>query len=41
MGGPERLQKQYICTTAEHNRDFNAKGGLQAWTTAAETIADM
>lgn len=41
MGGPGRLEEDFICTTAACDRDFNRKGGIQAWTTAAENITDI
>jgi hypothetical protein len=41
MGGPGRHEELFVCTTSESTEQFNAAGGIQAWTTATETIADM
>jgi hypothetical protein len=41
MGGPGRLEENFICTTRESVQEFNAKGGVPMWTTAAEAITDM
>jgi hypothetical protein len=41
MGGPGRLEEQSVCGTRKSVREFDVKGGTNAWTTAAKTIADM
>jgi len=41
MGGPGRLEEDYLCTTLASVHNFNADGGVSAWTTAAETITDL
>jgi len=41
MGGPGRLEEQYVCSSLASVRNFNAQGGIQAWMPVAEKIADM
>jgi len=41
MGGPGRLEEEYVCTTQSSIRDFDDQGGIPYWTQAAEKIVDM
>jgi hypothetical protein len=41
MGGPGRLEEEYICSTLESVQAFNAQGGVPSWTLTAKAIADM
>ncbi len=40
MGGPGRKEEEFICSSLACDKEFNALGGTQAWTTATEDIVD-